>query len=144
MSEINLAMTMSMYKRIMTSIKMAHYCCNSVVRGYHVCKDVWEASHGELLNCTRETENTFDPFAVYVKTWMHIGPRAKNFSPICLLFSWHGGTIQCMVTGSRQYLHDLPQGRLKIPCQLIFEGDSKYIYKVKKTMSMNKKTKIQV
>ena len=43
------------------------FCYDSDVRGYHVYKDVWEASHGELLNCERETGNSFDPFAVCVK-----------------------------------------------------------------------------
>ena len=28
----------------------AHYCCNSVVKGYHVYQDIWEASHGEVLS----------------------------------------------------------------------------------------------
>ena len=30
-------------------------------------KEVWEASHGEMLSCARETRNVFDPFAVCVK-----------------------------------------------------------------------------
>ena len=29
--------------------------------------EVWEASHGEVLDCIRETGNAFDPFAVCVK-----------------------------------------------------------------------------
>ena len=46
---------------------MARYCCDSVVRGYHVYKEVWEARRGEMLSCARETGSTFDPFAVCVK-----------------------------------------------------------------------------
>ena len=30
-------------------------------------KEVWEASHGKMLSCTRETGNTFDPFTVCMK-----------------------------------------------------------------------------
>ena len=124
---------------------MVRYCCDSVVRSYHVYKDIWEASHGELLNCTRETGNVFDPFAVCMKKCgCTVGHVPRNISSICLLFLRRDGTIQCKVTGSRQYSHDLPQGGLEIPCQLIFEGDSKYIHKVEKSMSMNEKAKIQV
>ena len=38
--------------------------CDSAVRGYHIYQDIWEANYGELLSCTRETGNVFDPFAV--------------------------------------------------------------------------------
>ena len=43
------------------------WCIILAILGYHVYKDVWEASHGELLNCTRETGNSFDPFSVCVE-----------------------------------------------------------------------------
>ena len=39
--------------------KMPQFCYDSVMRGYHVYKDVWEASLGELLNCEREIGNSF-------------------------------------------------------------------------------------
>ena len=32
------------------------------------------------------------------------------------------GAIDCVVIGGRQYSSDLPQGGLKIPCKLIFNG----------------------
>ena len=123
---------------------MARYCCDSVVRGYHVYKEAWEVSCGEMLSCARETGNAFDPFAVCVKKHgCTVGHMPRNISAICSLFLWRGGTIQCKVIGSRQYLHDLPQGRLEIPCQLI-EGDSKYVHKVEKSINMNEKAKIPV
>ena len=40
--------------------------CDSVIRGYHIYKEIWEASQGETFHCMRETGNTFDPFAVAV------------------------------------------------------------------------------
>ena len=39
----------------------------SMVRGYHVYKDVWEAAIGEELSCKRELENHQDPFADWAK-----------------------------------------------------------------------------
>ena len=35
-----------------------------MIRGYHIYKEIWEASHGEKFDCVRETGNRFDPFAV--------------------------------------------------------------------------------
>ena len=59
---------------------------DSMIRGYHIYKEIWEASHSEMLDCVRETGNRFDPFAVAVisedgKIPREILPRAKvNFS----------------------------------------------------------------
>ena len=39
---------------------------NSVVRGYHVYKDFWEAATGEILRCREERTNIHDPFAVAI------------------------------------------------------------------------------
>ena len=36
------------------SVEMAIYSCDSVVRGYHIYKDIWEAAIGEVLDCRRE------------------------------------------------------------------------------------------
>ena len=38
----------------------------SVIRGYHVYKDIWEAVEGEILDCIRERTNRLDPFAVCI------------------------------------------------------------------------------
>ena len=61
----------------------------------------------------------------------------KLISAAASLFLRQGGSITCKVTGSRQYSRDLPQGGLEIPCQLTFEGNEKYIDKVKKLMKLS-------
>ena len=38
-------------------------CC---VRGYHVYKNIWDASIGEELSCQREPSNGVDRYAVAV------------------------------------------------------------------------------
>ena len=53
-----------------------------------------------------------------IKTVGHI-PRKISAICICLIFI-RGGSIVCLVDGSRRYLYDLPQGGLKIPCILKF------------------------
>ena len=46
------------------------------------------------------------------------------------LFIRRGGTIECIVTGTRRYSSDLPQGGLEIPCRLLFSGEKKEINQV--------------
>ncbi len=46
------------------SIKTERFVFESCVTGYHVYKDIWEASVGEELPCHRENGNHADPFAV--------------------------------------------------------------------------------
>ena len=43
------------------------FAIDSMVRGYHVYKDVWNAMLDEELPCEREMDNTADRFAVAVK-----------------------------------------------------------------------------
>ena len=43
-------------------------------------------------------------------------------------------SAKSQVAGSTR---DLPQGRLEIPCTLSFEGDEKYIEKVKKLVKLS-------
>ena len=42
-----------------------------------------------------------------------------------------GGNISCIVNGWRQYLSDLPQDGLEVPCHLLFKGNKKDIDKIK-------------
>ena len=44
----------------------ATFSVESMVRGYHVHKDIWAASVGEHLPCRRETTNLADRFSVAV------------------------------------------------------------------------------
>ena len=39
---------------------------NSVVRGYHVYKEFWEAATEEILRCHEERTNIHDPYAVAI------------------------------------------------------------------------------
>ena len=55
------------------------------MRGYHIYKDIWEASIEEELPCKRENGNHADPFAVAVVknrvTVGHIPRRFLQFAP---------------------------------------------------------------
>ena len=58
----------------------------------------------------------------------------RKVSVICSMFLQTGGTIDCTVIRNRQYLRDLIQGDLGVPCELKFVGDNEHIEKVKKLM----------
>jgi len=105
----------------------------SCVRGHHIHKNIWNPSLGEELTCSREVENTQDPFAVAVKRRTTIvGHVPRRISAACALFIERKGTITCKITGSRCFSADLPQGGLEVPCTYTFSGDSKDVAKIKK------------
>ena len=98
-------------------------CC---VRGYHIYQRVWDAAIGENLICRREPTNERDRYAVAVtKDGTVIGHLPRKVSRVCSLFLRRGGTIDCVVTGTRRYSADLPQGGLKIPCKLSFTAKAR-------------------
>ena len=76
-------------------------CC---VRGYHVYKDVWAATVGEVLACRREPSNASDRYAIAVlKRGSIIGHLPRKISKVCLFL--RGGCICCTVTG--EYGHQM-------------------------------------
>ena len=103
-----------------------YFTVESMIRGYHVYKDVWESSIGEKLFCELEEKNRHDSNAVaVVKHGMVVGHVPRKISLICALFLRRSGSsIRCEVTGERRHSWDLPQGGLEIPCTLYFEGNS--------------------
>ena len=59
------------------------------------------------------------------KLWATDVPQL--ISAAYVLFLQHHGSIQCEITGDRKPPSDLPQGGLEVPCDLIFDGEKKYI-----------------
>jgi len=81
----------------------------------------------------REDDDYVNPFDVaVVKNVNIVGHVPRTISAVCSLFLCRGGSIGCLVTGSRCYSWDLPQGGLEIPCKL---GNSKYVSKSRKLLS---------
>ena len=106
--------------------RMESYEFESMVRGYHVYKDIWEAEEDEILACIKDRRNRHDPYAVAVtKSKTVVGHLPRKISTVCSLFL-STGTITCRVVGTKRYSRDLPQGGLEIPC-LIKYPDGKSI-----------------
>ena len=50
----------------------------SCVRGYHVYQEIWTATEGETMICSRETRSREDPFAVAVVHLVHFLLAART------------------------------------------------------------------
>ena len=77
-------------------------CC---IRGYHVCKDTWEAEIGEELECAHKQCDAVDLYAVTESDTI-IGHLLKTSARIYSFFLRRGSTIRYHVAGSR----NIPQG----------------------------------
>ena len=51
----------------MAASSRATFTVESCIRGYHVYKDIWNATIGEELECVRESDNPADRYAVAMK-----------------------------------------------------------------------------
>ena len=120
-------------RRVATTMTESSFLVDTMVRGYHVYKDIWTAAVGEELTCRREKFNAADPFAVaVVKEETTVGHVPRKTSSICSLFLRRNGTILCQIVGNRRYSGDLPQGGLEVPCTLRFQSNAKDVNNVKR------------
>ena len=87
------------------------FILDSCIHGYHEYKDLWNATPVETLTCIRERRNRNNVFTVAVQSNGNIvGHIPWQISCICMLFILRGGVLNCLITSSRQYSRDLPQG----------------------------------
>ena len=107
---------------------MTEWEVDSCVRGYHVYEGIWAAALGEQIGCIREPLNAMDRYAVALKKdGAVISHLPQKILRIFSLFIRRG---ECIVTDTRRYSSDLPQGGLKIPSTLLFSSEMKEITKV--------------
>ena len=114
------------------------FSMDSVVRGFHVYKDVWDPFFGEELLCEQDVGNIHDPYAVSVvhSDGLVVGHVPRSISSLCYCFLRRNGSISCQITGRKRHSMDLPQGGLEIPCSLRFVGQSRDIRKIKKLVDL--------
>ena len=115
--------------------KANSFSFNSYARGYHAYIKIWNPVDGEVLVCTRETDNPHDNYAVsiirnsYVVGHVPLG-LSKTFSNF---FSLSASTMLCIVTGKR-----LNRGAglgLEIPVMHQARGHEKAIQWLEKTIT---------
>ena len=73
----------------------------STVRGYHVYKRTWTPVIGESLTAAREFGN-IHAVALF-SGGVKIGHIPMKMSRLCSSFITRGGTIEVVITGSRQF-----------------------------------------
>ena len=80
---------------------------DSVVRGYHMYKDIWTTIYGEDLQCTREVGNVQDLYAIGIvkERTGTVGHLPKKISTSCNLFIRNGGTRQAQMTTGQSIFH---------------------------------------
>ena len=104
---------------------MYSFSLTTTACGFHIYKDVWEPTIDEVLPCKRDVGNSHNMFAVAIKNSSEVVGHVPRFLlSICSIFIQRGGKIVCRITGTRHYLADLPQGRMEVPCILIFKSQS--------------------
>ena len=87
----------------LTMEELERACC---ICGHHVYKEIWEAAVGEVLSCERKARIAHDRYAVAVKvtgTTDIVGHLPWKVSRVCSLFLRRGGTLDCTVTGARNF-----------------------------------------
>jgi len=118
---------------------MDEFITDTCVRGFHVYQDVWRPAIGEELRCERDEDNDKDRYAVaIIKPSVGIvGHVPRYISRLCYHFIMHGGEIYSIITGTRQYSWDLPNGGMHIPCKYRFVGNSEELKKISRYVRNN-------
>ena len=115
--------------------KANSFSFNSYARGYHAYMKIWNPNDGEVLVCTRETDNPHDNYAAsiicnsYVIGHVPLG-LSRTFSNF---LSLPASTMLCIVTGKR-----LNRGTglgLEIPVMYQARGHEKTIQWLEKTIT---------
>ena len=80
----------------------------SVIRGHHIYKSIWNPIIGEDLEVCREPENVHDHRAVNIKKSRAIvGHVLREISRVLGRFISHGGNVSCRVRGRQKLGHGL-------------------------------------
>ena len=133
------AQTRGVTSRVMDDVHS--FEVESCIRGHHVYKESWNPFIGEELDCRHELSNPADTYAVAtMRDAAVVGHIPRKISAICALFL-RSGTLRSIVSGSRRYSSDLPNGGLEVPCRLIFKGSPRDIVKIQKFFSASAERK---
>lgn len=111
---------------------MSDYSYSSVIRSFHVYRNIWTPNEGEELTTKRENDNLFDKYAISVlKDNIVVGHVPKEISKLVAFFIKHGGVLKCIVTEGGVYRHSEEAGGLEIPCVMVFSGPTDLVERLK-------------
>ena len=115
---------------------MVSLLVESVIRGYHVYKDLWDPRQGDTFNLHIEELNQHDRYAVAIRIKGDItaGHVPREILKIFYYFLRNNGTIHGEVTGRRQQSAVDDKG-LEIPCKYKFTGSSRNVGRLQRLLS---------
>ena len=84
------------FLRPLPSLVFVSFTVNSMIRGNHVYKGIWDSHHGEELACRRKRNNIHDPFAIGVlKSDVIISHISRAISAAYYVFLGRAGSTIC-------------------------------------------------
>ena len=96
----------------------------SVVRGFHVYKAIWQPEEGKKLMCKHEENNKYDLFVSKVCRALDrkiVGHLSIEISRITRFNIARGAIVEAQLTAAHYSCSSLVQGGLGIPCSLTFK-----------------------
>ena len=110
------------------------FVINSHVRGYHIYKDIWNPSKGEVLQLQREPSNPEDKFAAIICLDGQVVGRvpAELVRTFSLFLARECNSITATITDAR-INHGIGLG-LEIPCFYKLNGPKVYVNRVKELL----------
>lgn len=114
-------------------VRLKSYEINAFVMGYHVYKNNWTPSVGDELQGFMEPTNKLDKYAVAVKTddgeligHLPLGKSGK-FAKIVFYFLKTNKDHHCKITVTGKAINAGDGLGMKVPCQLFFLAEEKFI-----------------
>ena len=119
------------------------YRLKSHIMGYHVYQASWRPTYNEKLQTRREPENFKDPLAVcVVKNGEIVGHLRKGgngrFARTISYFLRADADNQCRVVVTGVPVNDNDGMGMKVPCELIFNGQRPFIAILRRELSKMK------
>ena len=110
----------------------------SVVRGHHIYKSIWNPAVGERLDVSIERDNAHDRYAVSVqRDSVIVGHVPREVAKVFKAFITHGGEVACEVTGRRKRGNGL-----EVPCVYHFKGKDKIIVGIMQLLKLTTANKM--
>ena len=95
---------------------------SAAVRGFHVYKASWKPKKDELLECSHEKDNPYDPFSIKVckpdSPAEIAGHLPMEISRITKFIIDRGAQVPVKIRGGHYKRGPLIQGGLEVPCDI--------------------------
>ena len=95
---------------------------STAVRGFHVYNASWKPKEDELLECSHEKDNPYNPFSIKVfkpdSPAKIVGHLSMEISRITKFIINNGAQVAVKISGKDYRRSPLVQGGLEVPCEI--------------------------